>query len=32
MGGEPLCPSPKVWRLGLIAWLYDRIIIHLEAR
>ena len=27
-----MCPSPKVWRLGLIAWLYDQIIIHLEAR
>ncbi len=32
MGGEPLCPGPKLWRHGLIAWLYNRIIIHLEAR
>ena len=32
MGGEPLCPSPKVWRLGFIAWLHNHIIIHLEAR
>lgn len=30
MGGEPLCPSPEVWRLGLIALLHDRILIHLE--
>ena len=32
MGGEPLCPSPEVWRLGLIALLHDRILIHLEPR
>ena len=32
MGGEPLCPWPKVWRLGLIAWLRNRIIFHLEVR
>jgi transposase len=32
MGEEPLCPSPEVWRLGLIALLHDRILIHLEPR
>ena len=32
MGGEPLCPSPALWRLGFIAWLHNRIVIHLEAR
>lgn len=32
MGEEPLCPSPEVWRLGLIELLHDRILIHLEPR
>lgn len=32
MGGEPLCPSPELWRLGLIAWVQDRIILHLTPR
>ena len=32
MGEEPLCPGPKLWRHGLMAWLCNRIIIHLEAR
>ena len=32
MGGEPLCLSPALWRLGFIAWLHNRIVIHLEAR
>jgi transposase len=30
MGGKPLCPSPEVWQLSLIALLHDRILIHLE--
>jgi transposase len=30
MGGEPLCPSPKLWQPGLIVLLHDRILIHLE--
>jgi hypothetical protein len=30
MGGEPLCPSTEIWRLGLISLLPDRIILHLE--
>jgi transposase len=29
MGGEPLCPSPELWRLDRIALLHDRILIHL---
>jgi transposase len=29
MGGEPLCPSPEMWRPGLIELFQDRIILHL---
>ena len=30
MGVQPLCPSPEMWRLGLIKILHDRVILHLE--
>ena len=30
MRGEPLCPSPELWRLGLVEMLHDRVILHLE--
>ncbi len=30
MGGEPLCPSPGWWRLGLVSLVGGHVLLHLE--